>query len=370
MPWRPLLDGSDADRARAAIDRISDELVALEDLDDPTLIRGWAGIALFHGYRARCGDPDAAGHAHDAIAAALGLLGTGQHAPWFGDGYLGIAWVMEHLRDVIDVDDATLLGFDVIAGELLSRDEWKHEYELWDGLIGLGVHAFERRRLADVARVVWHLDRLAERTPDGAAWRNRGPVDFHNLGTAHGAAGVLAFLARACTAGIAARPLLADATRWLLAQERRDRRPRFGFYVETSDTDPPPQNGWCYGDASTATAFVAAGTALEDRALIAYGRELALDMARGPLDDVLNLPAGFCHGTAGRAHLFSRLAAVLGDDDLRDAARRHARATLERMPRDQPPWDLRSGSAGIGLVLLGAVEATDPAWDRLFLIGS
>ncbi|HEY2294450.1 MAG TPA: hypothetical protein VGM86_27440 [Thermoanaerobaculia bacterium] len=96
--------------------------------------------------------------------------------------------------------------------------------------------------------------------------------------------------------------------------------------------------------------------------------------------------AGLRRGVAGRAHLLNRLFQATGKAPFADAARAGFGRLLE-MPRPgegiggfrarvsgadgRPVWTddpgLLDGSAGIGLALLAAVSAVEPAWDGLLL---
>jgi lantibiotic modifying enzyme len=350
VSWRPILEGDDARRAR---ERIAAIVATPIELDDPSLMQGWAGIALLHGYLARTGDRDAADRAHDALARAIEGLGTGTPTPWLGTGFVGVAWAMHHLRDLVDVDGDTLAAVDAMVADLLVRDVWTLDYELLAGLVGLGVYALERGLPALVERVVQHLDGLAVQTPRGITWWNH---EYHNLGMAHGVTGVAALLAESSSPR--ARTLLDGAITWLSSHERATGRPRFPM-CELLEVPPENlRNGWCYGDLPVACVLVRAGDA-------ARGVALARAMARGPLADVTDFDAAFCHGAAGRAHLFNRLAQSTGDSELLDAARRYVRETLDRLDAASVTKPgLQSGSTGIALALLAAVSAVEPGWDR------
>jgi hypothetical protein len=382
MPWRPVLEGSDADRAREVSDRIAAELVGRDDIDDLTLNKGWAGIALLHGYRALDGDAAAADHAYDALARAMALLDERPTNPWLGTGYLGLAWTMHHLRDVVGVDDDALRPMDELAATLLAQDPWTHEYELLGGLSGVGVYALERGRHDLVALAVAHLDRLAERTPDGVTWWNRDPIDwhppyinengYHNLGIGIGVAGTIGFLAVAIDAGAGgplASGLVADAIRWLTAQERADVRPRYPMCLHLEAPARFVRNSWCYGDAAIACVLTRAGGAVAEPAWQAHARALAQGMAAGPVNDVPYLDLTFCCGLIGRAHLFNRLAQAFDDALLLETSRSYYRRSLDAIatsPMTQP--GLKTGWAGVALALLAAISPTEPSWDRAFVV--
>src|SRR5215470_7511353 len=100
------------------------------------------------------------------------------------------------------------------------------------------------------------------------------------------------------------------------------------------------------------------------------------------------LDATVCHGTAGLAQVYNRIAQASGDAGLLAAAHAWLARTLEmRVIRshiggyaacctsivsDQVVWrpdiGLLTGASGIGLVLLACATATVPSWDRRLLL--
>jgi hypothetical protein len=97
--------------------------------------------------------------------------------------------------------------------------------------------------------------------------------------------------------------------------------------------------------------------------------------------------AGFCHGSAGIAHLFNRLYQATHEPPFCQAAQFWFEQTLQfRNPgagvagfshwrsdgKGSYGWvddpGLLTGAAGIGLTLLAATTAIEPEWDRMMLI--
>lgn len=130
-----------------------------------------------------------------------------------------------------------------------------------------------------------------------------------------------------------------------------------------------------------ALALVGAGVHAREPAWRDEGLALARDCAtRTPeLKD-----ACFCHGAAGAAHLFHRMAAATGDTVLTEAARtwlhrvlamRNAepiagfpRMYIEREHRVvQPDASLLDGAPGVALVLHAAISDVEPTSDRRLL---
>jgi len=373
MGWAPILDGDDASRARAAIARIV--ATTTEPSEAPgSLVRGWPGVALLHGYLALDGDADAAAHAHDALARALGALEVADALPWLADGTLGLGWALAHLAAVVELDDELLATFDGIADRVVALDPWVHEYELLYGLIGVGVYAIERRRDGTIARAVAHLDRVATREPAGASFWNHdvpeaNPRGYRDLGMAHGATGVVALLAAALAAGVAgARSLLADAIAALLATARPGAIPYLPRELDIA-RERGVINGWCSGDLPLACALVAAGRAAGEPAWIDRGRTVARAFAASPDAGATATNLALCHGTAGRAHQLHRLARALDDAALLDAAHRTYLETLDGLERaGLTDPGLLQGASGVALALLGAVSSVEPSWDRALLV--
>jgi len=387
--WQPLLGGGDAAGARAAIEAVVAQLDASE-ITDPSLADGLAGVALLHAYRARDGAEDATDRAAEALLAALDVVAGGAVDPWLFRGSAGIGWVLQHVSDLVEVDAEVLAGFDDMVLALVERDDWPFDYELEQGLVGLGVYALERgdgpAGAAILARVMDHLEAIAERTPAGAAWRNStawltdseraaNPDGHHNLGTPHGATGVVGFLAQAVARAprrAAAEELLDAAIRWLRSHDRPDRYPRYPRMIAREAVPKAVVDGWCYGEVGTAAMLFNAGVIAGRAGWRDAGIELAVH-ATGHSPEEVGAPfvlgRGFCHGAAGRAHIFNRMGQAANDPSLREAARAWYRRTLGQSPGGEDGIGLQGGSVGVALALLAAVSPIDPAWDRLFLVG-
>jgi hypothetical protein len=407
-PWCPLLQGLSARQALAVAEEIGGDLLALRAVNSaPFGLTGLAGWSLFFAYLDRA----VPGHGYLDRAAELledAVAGTGRshslaslHA-----GFPGVAWLVEHLKGWLLEDDAEDDPGEAIAAALcdhLGRSPWNGDYDLLLGLAGLGVYALERapRRWGRecLERAVARLAETAERRPEGAAWKwspeaaepemmQQYPEGNYNMGVAHGAPGVAAFLALASAAGVAARPLLDESVAWILAQRLpAGERSIFPHVVAPGQPPPPTRLAWCYGDLGVAAALLVAarctGEAAWEREALATARAAA---GRSPEYSGV-VDAGLCHGAAGNAHVFNRISQATGDPACEQAARFWLeRALALRRPgegvggyfawdagdqRKRAGWQedprFLSGAAGIGLALLAAASPVEPAWDRLLL---
>lgn len=408
-----LLEGDLADAAWEAVEAIALDLRSAADPGavDFSLASGTTGQALFFSYldRAR---PDE-GHddtALDLLERSIDRVGRGWARPTLFSGFCGVGWAIEHLRHLLLDADSDDPGGEVPTAVLtLLRDRapWQRSCDLISGLVGLGVYACERGGRSGgrecFAAVVDRLAERAERGRQGITWftppdelpeetRCSFPTGYYNLGVAHGVPGMIAFLAAAAREGVReaeARGLCDGAFDWLTAHRLPSSALSLYSFHVPADGSPARRASrlaWCYGDLGIAAALLAAARSLErpdwEAEALAAGRRAAsrVDPACGVMD------AGLCHGAAGIAHLFHRLAGATGEAGFFEAARRWFRDVLaRRRPGEgvggflvydaEGPGDgcrlaepgFLEGAAGVGLALLAALSPVAPDWDRLLL---
>jgi hypothetical protein len=412
MAWRPILDDPAATRAHAWLDRICSAL-SEPDPRDPTL-DGTACRALLLGYR----ELAAPGGGHGEIAERLlgraaDALGEAALPPALWEGFTGTAWVIEHFERRIyagavdgtpDSDDA-LAPIDAALETLLGQTPWRGKHDVIGGLVGYAVYALARawtpagRRCAEL--IVDRLGELAIEEGPLLSWSTparhlvpahaaKHPEGRRDTGLAHGAAGVVAFLAAAARTGI--RPgeverLARGAVGWLLAQRRSGEPSEFPPWVSPTEPRLRARTAWCYGDPGISIALLQAAAAFDRAdwrdAAIAVGSAAATraPAACGVVD------AGLCHGAAGLGHIWNRFYQATGVTLFRDAACRWFEVALGMEVEGgagvvsadfdadghsvmRPDPSLLGGAAGIGLTLLAATTEIAPDWDRVFLLSS
>lgn len=412
QPWRPLLTGAEQQQSYAMVESIAQQLPRAADAV------GYApDLALFFTYLAHAQTEPAAAEiagerAFAAIEASLERLSTQALSAGLFGGLAGIGWPIAHLADSLLANEDTqslLQPIDEILLEHVAQSPWTGDYDLISGLVGIGVYA--RERLPDPAgvqlleTVIKRLAELAEADQQGIAWhtapqliyepqRPTFPNGYYNLGLSHGIPGVIALLGRAVAADVAtttARPLLAGAVRWLLAQDPAPGQGAgedigeggFPAYQHTASERKPARLAWCYGDVGIAAALLStarwvAEPAWEAAALrIAQRAALRSTAQSGVRDGCL------CHGAAGLAHLFNRFYQATGEPLFAQQVRHWLEQTLAVRQLDQGIagycfWNqeqgwltspgILEGAAGIGLVLLAASSPLEPTWDRMLLI--
>jgi lantibiotic biosynthesis protein len=337
-----------------------------------------ACAALFLAYCHRA-DPGA-GHASSALACwqqAVEGIARNRLRPWLIGGFVGVAWVTEHIRSILPLDADEDPGADiddVLLAALGDRPE-RFDFDLVTGLVGFGVYALERlprptARLI-VEAVIAGLVHRAHADADGLTWpspgglrapyERGGPDGQINVGLAHGSPGVLAFLASAWSAGFQTpevRRLMEGAAAWLWAQRSVGPASWFPARRGPGDAIEPARTAWCYGDPGVAIALLLAGQALGSGQHVERAVSVARAIAAREEALCYAESASFCHGALGISHTMRRFAAASGDARFAAAAaawQTRALGYVQAGVHDLQDTSLLEGISGMGLVLLGSL---------------
>jgi lantibiotic biosynthesis protein len=386
MTWKPIVE-------RVLVASVLTEIVdALEAarLTDPNDLADYAVMRRYLDSDHAVVDPDDLGGR--ALAIAVDTLAASHARPSLFGGAAGVGWTIAHH---IEGNDAEAVGAAIDTAIAVHVSSWPWD-DLITGLVGFGVYALERGQAGvPIARAV--LARLEAH--GGRGWvtsplalppdqRSETPNGCVNLGVAHGTPGMLSLLAEFCRRGIErdrASFLLERTLRHLLDNSPQRRGGRFAPWLSPEST-PSARLAWCYGDLGVAAVLLGVGRALDHCEAHDEGLSLALNCASRSLDDACVAEAGICHGAAGVAHLFNRMAQATGLATLHEAAVMwidHTLAMRTNMPfagfparilnEDSEPTfvadaSLLSGASGVGLVLHAASSSVEPEWDRILLL--
>lgn len=315
-------------------------------------------------------------------------------------GSLAVALLIRDLCALNLLDASELADLDasadVIYERALADHVQKREYDLFTGLVGKGVYFLAAQKWALAAEVVRHLDTCKVTAGDQYYWLDyvQG-AERCDLGLAHGLPAIIAFLADCLRAGIEparSQRLLEGVVPYLLAQRGKAAAPYqfpLTLNASTGEAATTSRLAWCYGDMGVAMALWRAGTAVAHQPWCAAA--LAIMHQAGQVSRTQAgvfrsaqhqaWDTGFCHGTAGIAHLFHRFYQATGYPEFRTYAEDWLDFTLQQLesgtflyPADvtRGVWmehaGLLEGYAGVGMVLLSFLEpARYQTWDRSFL---
>lgn len=408
--WVPLLEGELAERAHDALEELGDALLAApaRTTHGPGLGPGSIGVALAHAYldevRPERGHLDRAG---ELLVDALDWF-TGQPlVPWLYEGWTGLAFVLEHFaRNFFELDlDPSRdprQTMDAAVQALVARSPEIDGYEFFLGHSGHALYALERSTAIGAGlfeSVLAALEQLATRDGELVTWftpndtihveKARYPRGHHNLAVGHGMAGCLGVLVSAHAAGLAVartRRLVEGGIAWLERQRLPAGAPSvFPWILAPGEPPRPARTAWCDGDPGIAAILIRAGHSLGNPALVRSGLEVLREAASRPIEATGIVDAGLCHGAAGLAHVYNRMALATGGDPVLVAAARNWYRWI--LDRRQPgrgvggftywhefghAWEpltcFRGGAAGTALVLAAGLSPTPPAWDSLLLL--
>lgn len=303
------------------------------------------------------------------LSGGIGLFG----------GLAGVAWAELEVSRAIGEVAQPSEDVDALLAAVLEREPWPGPWDLVSGLVGLGVYALRRPPgdtpdlLGPVVAALARALRVAAWSTDttrtfGAAADGR-PLHYVDLGLAHGIAGAIAVLAAALDAGCeAARPVLAEGVGRLLAHELALDVPdgRFPAVAWPGLAAGASRLAWCYGDLGIAAALLAAGDVEGDAVATGAGRRALASAACRSVDRSRVTDAGLCHGTAGVALLFHRLA-PFGQGAPHAAETWSARLFDDvRTSRLPSAPGLLDGRAGVVLALL-ALAGRGGGWESALL---
>src|SRR5262249_32544114 len=165
--WTPILDGDRIQEAWEVIESIAAELAERKSNEQLGAF-ALAERALFFRYL----ELARPGRGSEAIAerfvdAAIDEVAQTPLPPTLYGGFVGVSWILEHIAKsgskILDEDPNQAI--DSILAALLSRNQWRGDYDLIRGIVGVGVYASERETpdaRACLDAVVGHLAATAE----------------------------------------------------------------------------------------------------------------------------------------------------------------------------------------------------------------
>ena len=397
--WKPLFVGADAAPYRDVVHATAEslELHPVGRMDN--------GKTLLHFYLAQAtGDTEDHARAQQSLTDEMSRMEADTVGDALHGGIAGAAWLAAHIDGASGTaDDSEYEEVDAVLLAICRRRPERF-YDVISGWVGFGVYFLERlpapaacEGLHEIARTLRHL---VQRTDGGMTWytpahalpgwqRALFPEGYHNIGLAHGVAGIVAFLAEVqLVAGdsYGTQDMLDGAAHWLLAQ-----RLEGGGYASWKVPNQTPTRArlaWCYGELGVSAALLSAGRALRDGEMTKRALAIASDAAQRRTGTNVR-DAGLCHGAAGNAHIFNRLHQATGDDLFLEAACHWFNVALSMRIAEKgiagyrtwgqgpegsilaDPWRddpaFLTGAAGIALAMLAAITPIEPKWDRLLL---
>ncbi|MBB6249448.1 lanthionine synthetase C family protein [Rhodanobacter sp. A1T4] len=427
--WTTILKGNERENGLRLVKQVAESIGSiLDDTDttkpqdqsspwrhDSTVSGGYAGYALFYCYMyLLTQEKSALQKCNVALIHAAHALTEGRWSQSLYGGLTGVGLAIDHIGSVLggkklqSFDELTSLNqeIDDFLFAWLQKDQEIFDYDLINGLVGIGVYflgRLPRSGAADgITQIIRKLASHSTSNGEGICWFTPPaglphnqlatfPHGYYNLGLAHGIPGIIAFLSRAHAAGIMqaeTERLLRGSVAWLMCHKLPDGEiSTFSTVIAPTSSPTSARLAWCYGDVGIAASLMAAGSSLKDNAIRKAALQIASKAATRTLKNSGVIDASFCHGAFGLAHIFNRFYHFTHEQLFLDKALYwHGCGIGMQNPSDamcgflfhdaningEMSWShspgLLMGITGIGLVTLAGLSSSVPVWDRLFLL--
>nr|WP_314494779.1 lanthionine synthetase LanC family protein [uncultured Chryseobacterium sp.] len=320
----------------------------------------------------------------------------------FATGSLAIIYFMRLLHNANIIADEDIEGIEEDSIEffleLLSAAADRKEYDLFTGLIGLGIYFLEIKKFDAAAKIVSYIDHLKYERNQSFFWIDHIVKEDNviDLGLAHGQPSIISFLAecyhKGCEKETCAK-LIRGSVNFLkeLYEENKDSQFIFPskLNIATGEKQLSERLAWCYGDLGVAISIWKAYTVLQDEDLKAMCLAIILNLSKikadksGVFYSQKNecIDTGICHGTSGISHIFNKFYRIFQNPELKEAHDYWMFLTLQQLDKGAKfPYDLKNdewvehtglleGISGVGMVLLD-YQYPDRArdWDKIYLM--
>jgi lantibiotic modifying enzyme len=315
----------------------------------------------------------------------------------FCGGKSGILWGLWHLKEkgLIEMDGE----FNFIIPELKKvalKYAEENNFDFLHGSAGIIYYLLDIDAIDEVFINTWLklLYKFAYKNEGKYVWETLINIETgkraYNLSLSHGISStiiVLAEIIKKLPDNKLALDLLEGSIKYLLACKlNKTVHSIFPGYIDGTNSNYGSRLSWCYGDLGNAIAFWRAGNLLNND----YWKKLALEImsystSRKELEINGLADAGFCHGTAGVAHIFNRFYKETKIREFDNARWYWLEKTLEmaKWPDGlvgykvfrggegyQNEDNFLEGNTGIAMVLLGFLtdDVEDISWDRCFML--
>jgi lantibiotic modifying enzyme len=405
MLWKQLINDVNIQKYSEKLKEIAGILQneCPDSEDNPGLMGGKVGVATFLFYYAKFYDiQEPYDYALELLTSVFNDIENGFNFHTHASGLAGIGTVIELLiqEDLIEADVDEVLGeLDDFLYEKMILELKKSNYDFLHGAVGIGLYFLKRKSNKKshefLKDFVHELDNIAHKDEEGIKWisvlnREKGTKGY-NLSLSHGLASIIAFLSKLYTAGIAKDKvfyLLNGAVKYLLNQQMdiskfNSNFPSFVFKDEPSTNS---RLAWCYGDLGIGIALWQAGNNTNKELWKEKAIEILLHSAkRRDLKENIVVDAGLCHGSAGIAHIYSRMYSYTDKNEFKDSAEYWFEQSLQMAKFDdglagykvwrapeyggsQNDFGFLEGIAGIGLSFISAISDIEPKWDECLLL--
>jgi lantibiotic modifying enzyme len=316
----------------------------------------------------------------------------------FSYGLPGVIWMLNLISDFKEIDFSDILEIDqAFQDELFEKAKKEllenQNYDLLRGAIGILLPLISQEGNVPLNNSIVKLFSIYF-LKEIELNEFRPHSDFVNLGLAHGILSIISFISiivKNDTNKKEAYQLVKSGIEIVnsyktISKDTLSLFPCLG-YKENEKNIYNSRLAWCYGDLGIANTYWLAGESFNKEVWKKEAINIGLhaSMRRDVLENNV-MDAGFCHGTAGIAHIFNKFYQRTHLREFDEARWYWLEKTLEFANfKDglagykkyvgksdfENKYGLLEGIAGIGVVLMGFLksnESNNKKWDNCFLI--
>lgn len=326
----------------------------------------------------------------------------------FIEGWGGFAWMYQYLinNNVIEKDTELVSYLDNIFIEYCRSHSKANNYDLFYGIVGVGVYFLERSRDANCNNANQYLIEitdilidLSQKRSKGITWLVKSYEDgttVVDLSMSHGINSIISFLTKVYekTKYEEAAYAATDAINWLLQFRKSDKKyscfPKM-VYIKEGVTDYVTDEyisrlAWCYGDLGIGYSIFTSGVRLKNKEFTDQGLTILDFCAQRMMGDAFVgvVDKGFCHGTSGIFYIFNKLItkynksqfveirnywldkSILNEGE--NVQQLYACGMKDGEKTYIPEYGIVEGYAGIGLALLAFKNNINDTWDEIFML--
>lgn len=349
------------------------------------LMGGQTGLILFSSFAERSGLKTL--RKKSAIENLSDIINQSIPFHTFSGGYAGLLYCIDKM-DQITFDKESIKAIQLYTENSGKNEIKSNHYDYLHGYLGVALGLLNIRP-AFAKECIKQLNATKKYRSDGMIFwtsKKKGGEMLGDYGLAHGAASIVVILTKFINMGIeleTCNNLVTEILDSLIKSKKKAQNSLFGYSM---DNDNASRLAWCYGDIGIARAIWLAGKAcerndwLEEAVMIMQHASKRKDLKENMVFD-----AGFCHGTAGIAHIFNRFYRDTNLTEFKEVTEYWIEQTI-LMARFQDglagykawygsdkgwssEYGLLEGIAGIGLVLLSYLHPEiEPTWDSCLLL--
>ena len=379
-------------------------------ITDFSLLAGNLGEILFLYYYSRCNKlfEEKADNAFERLLNEISSESNKYYQFSYCNGLAGLGIAMHLLEeaDFIENDDNIWEDLDTLLSFNLKSTIREQNYDFLHGTIGIGFYFLKhskckpKQSIIQIKHIISYLENtsIKDAKQNQIKWieidklQTEKLVTRYNISLSHGMSSIIIFLSRVIALNIIPEKqnniinMLNQSVNYILSQELDYKV--YGCYfpsmsLENKEPIIKSRLAWCYGDLGIAVALWHTGKTLKRQDCQDKAVEILKYAAvyRQNLQENYVFDAGICHGAAGIAQIFYRMAKETQLPELHDAYVYWNNKTLEiaKFPDglagykafdpQHNKWTNQSnileGIAGIGLLLLSPIV---PDWDEILLL--